>query len=60
VTIGSTTTMTTVGDFQTQFTTAMDELATGLPANSHVFVSSIPDVYQLWQLFHTNLAVRLL
>lgn len=47
-------TMTSVADFQTQFTAAMDELATGLPADSHVFVSSIPNIYQLWQLFHGN------
>jgi lysophospholipase L1-like esterase len=55
----STATMTSVADFQTQFAAAMNELASGLPANSHVFVSSIPDVYQLWQLFHTNLAAEL-
>jgi lysophospholipase L1-like esterase len=50
----STATMTTVTDFQAQFTAAMDELAAGLPADSHVFVSSIPNIYQLWQLFHNN------
>jgi hypothetical protein len=33
-------------------------LASGLPAGSHVFVSSIPNVYRLWQLFHTNPAAR--
>lgn len=47
-------TMTSVSDFETQFTTTMDELATGLPAGSHVFVSSIPNIYQLWQVLHTN------
>jgi lysophospholipase L1-like esterase len=55
----STATMTSVADFQTQFTTALNELASGLPPNSHVFVSSIPDVYQLWKLFHTNLVAEL-
>jgi lysophospholipase L1-like esterase len=55
----STASMTSVADFQMQFTAALNELATGLPANSHVFVSSIPNVYQLWQLLHTNLAAEL-
>jgi lysophospholipase L1-like esterase len=55
----STATMTSVAEFQEQFTAAMNVLATGLPANAHVFVSSIPDIYQLWQLFHTNLAAQL-
>jgi lysophospholipase L1-like esterase len=50
----STTTMTSIADFQAQFAAAMNELASGLPPNSHVFVSSIPNIYQLWQLFHTN------
>src|SRR5213076_1416739 len=48
-----------VADFQAQFATAMNELAAGLPSGAHVFVSSIPDVYQLWQLFHTNLTAEL-
>jgi lysophospholipase L1-like esterase len=52
-------TMTSVADFQTQFSAAMNELAAGLPSNAHVFVSSIPDIYQLWQLLHTNLAAEL-
>jgi lysophospholipase L1-like esterase len=52
-------TMTSVADFQAQFTAAMDELAVGLPADSHVFVSSIPNIYQLWQLFHGNSTAQL-
>jgi lysophospholipase L1-like esterase len=55
----STGTMTSVSNFQAQFVAAMNVLATGLPAKSHVFVSSIPDVYQLWLLFHNNLAAEL-
>jgi lysophospholipase L1-like esterase len=47
-------TMTSVTDFQTQFSAAMSKLAAGLPADSHVFVSSIPDLFQLWQLFRAN------
>ena len=51
-------TMTSVSDFRAQFTTAMNTLAAGLPAGSHVFVSSIPNVYQLWQLLHGNSTAR--
>ncbi|HMI99100.1 MAG TPA: SGNH/GDSL hydrolase family protein [Gaiellaceae bacterium] len=51
-------TMTSVADFQAQFTATMDTLAAGLPAGSHVFVSSIPNVYQLWQLLHGNSTAR--
>ena len=51
-------TMTNVSDFQDQFAATMGTLA-GLPDDSHVFVSSIPNVYQLWQLLHNNLAAQL-
>jgi lysophospholipase L1-like esterase len=47
-------TMTSVSDFRAQFQATMSELATGLTSGSHVFVSSIPDVRQLWDLFHDN------
>jgi lysophospholipase L1-like esterase len=50
----STATMTSLSDFQAQFSATMNVLATGLPAGSHVFVSSIPNIYRLWQLFHTD------
>jgi lysophospholipase L1-like esterase len=53
-------TMTSVADFRAQFTTTMNVLATGLPAGSHVFVSSIPDVYQLWALFRNDAAAQLI
>jgi hypothetical protein len=46
--------MTSINDFEAQFTAAMNVLASGLPANAHVFVGSIPNIYQLWQLFHGN------
>jgi lysophospholipase L1-like esterase len=49
--------MTSVADFRAQFTTTMNILATGLPG-SHVFVSSIPDVYQLWALFRNDPAAQ--
>jgi len=47
-------TMTSVDDFRAQFSSAMSVLAAGLPAGSHVFVSSIPNVYRLWQLLRGN------
>jgi lysophospholipase L1-like esterase len=50
--------MTSVADFRAQFTTTMDILASWLPAGSHVFVSSIPDVYQLWALFRNDPAAQ--
>jgi lysophospholipase L1-like esterase len=47
-------TMTSVADFTSQFQATMQVLADGLPQNAHVFVASIPNIYQLWQLFHDN------
>jgi lysophospholipase L1-like esterase len=52
-------TMTSVADFRAQFAATMSTLATGLPAGSHVFVASIPNVYRLWQLFRSNLTAQL-
>jgi hypothetical protein len=44
-------TMTSVSEFEAQFSATMETLK-GLPAGSHVFVSSIPNIYRLWELFH--------
>ena len=33
---------------------ALAALDSGLPRRSHIFVSSIPDVYQLWAIYHTR------
>ncbi|HEU5066285.1 MAG TPA: SGNH/GDSL hydrolase family protein, partial [Gaiellaceae bacterium] len=52
-------TMTSVADFRAQFTATMTVLANGLPAGSTVFVSSIPNVYQLWALFRNEPAAQL-
>ena len=52
-------TMTAVSDFRAQFEATMEALASGLPAGSHVFVSSIPNVYRLWELFRGNPIARL-
>jgi lysophospholipase L1-like esterase len=46
-------TMTTVDAFRTQFRATLAVLA-GLSGRARVFVASIPDVYQLWQIFHTD------
>lgn len=50
--------MTSAADFRAQFTQTMDVLAAGLPG-SPVFVSSIPNVYRLWQVLHGSQAARL-
>jgi lysophospholipase L1-like esterase len=52
-------TMTPVADFRAQFTATMNVLAQGLPTGSTVFVSSIPNVYQLWALFRSDPAAQL-
>jgi lysophospholipase L1-like esterase len=46
-------TLTPTGTFRAQFTETLDILRTGLPA-SHVFVASIPNLYQLWSILRTN------
>ena len=51
---GSVTTMTAPETFRAQFSAAMETLASGLPQGAHVFVSSIPNVYLLYQLFKDN------
>jgi lysophospholipase L1-like esterase len=50
-------TMTSVADYEAQFTAAMDTLTSGSPS-ALVFVATIPDVYQLWQLEKDNLTAR--
>jgi lysophospholipase L1-like esterase len=47
-------TMTSVSTFQSELKEAMNTLASGLPAGSHIFVSSIPNIYRLWSTLHTN------
>jgi hypothetical protein len=32
----------------------MSTLESGLPTGAHIFVASIPNIYQLWSLLHTN------
>ena len=49
--------MTPVSVFHDQFQAAMATLDTGSPG-THVYVVSIPDVYQLWSLFKNNFFAR--
>jgi lysophospholipase L1-like esterase len=54
----SVTTMTPVATFEAQFQAALQSLTAGLP-NARVFVASIPDVYHLWEILHTNFSAVL-
>ncbi|MFL5935595.1 MAG: GDSL-type esterase/lipase family protein [Gaiellaceae bacterium] len=47
--------MTPVATLRSQLRFALATLSTGLP-NARIFVASIPDVYHLWQILHTNFA----
>jgi lysophospholipase L1-like esterase len=49
--------MTPVSVFRDQFASAMASLAAGLP-NARVFVSSIPDIHQLFLLYRYDLAAN--
>jgi lysophospholipase L1-like esterase len=49
--------MTTVADFTAQFTAAMETITTGRPSVT-VYVVSIPDVYQLWQIYKDSFVAR--
>jgi lysophospholipase L1-like esterase len=46
-------TMTSVSTFTSQFQTAMNTLSAGSP-DARIAVGSIPDIYQLWSILHTN------
>jgi lysophospholipase L1-like esterase len=46
--------MTPTANFHSSFQTTMTTLESGLPAGAHIFVSSIPNVYELWSVLHTN------
>ena len=51
--------MTSVANFGAQFQAAMTTLTAASPA-TNVLVVSIPDVYQLWNLFKNNFFARLI
>ncbi len=50
-------TMTPVSTFHSQFAGAMKTLSHGLP-NARIYVVSIPSVYQLWSVLHTNASAQ--
>jgi lysophospholipase L1-like esterase len=50
---GTEASMTPVATYRSQFQTAMNTLTTGFP-NRRIFVVSVPDVYQLWAVLHTD------
>jgi lysophospholipase L1-like esterase len=50
-------TMTSTDTFRAQFRQAMATLKQQLP-QARIFVSSIPDIYQLWKVLHTNRVAR--
>jgi len=51
-------TMTPTATFQTQFQSTLDTIH-ARSNSALVFVSSIPNIYQLWSTLHTNFAARL-
>jgi lysophospholipase L1-like esterase len=51
---GNAASMTSTADFESQFTAALDRLTTGLPSAS-IFVVSIPNLTNLWEVEHDNL-----
>jgi lysophospholipase L1-like esterase len=52
-------TMTPVETFRTQLRETLRILDAGLPGRARVFVASIPDVTQLWQLFQDDPVAQL-
>jgi lysophospholipase L1-like esterase len=44
-------TMTPVDTFRSQFRETLRVLDSGLPGRSRIFVASIPDIHQLWELY---------
>jgi lysophospholipase L1-like esterase len=51
-------TMTSVASFRSSLTTGINTLSGGLP-DARIDVSSIPNIYNLWKVLHTNLAAVL-
>jgi lysophospholipase L1-like esterase len=51
-------TMTAVETFRIQLAQTLSILDVGLPGRARFFVASIPDVYQLWEVFHEDPAAQ--
>jgi lysophospholipase L1-like esterase len=54
----SASTMTSTSTFESEFWNTLFNIHWKAP-NARIFVSSIPNVYQLWSTLHTNLSARL-
>jgi hypothetical protein len=54
----SVSTMTPTATLEAQLQTAAQTLSAGLP-NARIYVASIPNVYHLWEILHTNLSAVL-
>jgi len=50
--------MTDPASFKASFEEAMALLEDGLPSKAHIFVSSIPDIYQLWVALNGSTAAQ--
>jgi len=50
-------TMTSTDSFRASIESALSTLHDGLP-RAHILVNSIPDIYQLWQVLHTDWVAR--
>jgi lysophospholipase L1-like esterase len=50
--------MTSVANFRSQFVAGLNVLSAGLP-DARIDVSSIPNIWQLWNVLHNNLAAQL-
>src|SRR5450759_482092 len=50
--------MTSVSSFRSSLEAGLNTLSSGLP-NARIDVSSIPNIYNLWKVLHTNLAAQL-
>jgi lysophospholipase L1-like esterase len=51
-------TMTPVDTFRAQFRQTLSILESGLPIGAVIFVSSIPNIYRLWQIYHDDSIAR--
>ena len=50
--------MTPVDVFRAEFRQTLSTLESGLPSGAHIFVSSIPNVFHLYELFHDDSIAR--
>ena len=51
---GSISSMTTTAQFTTAFESTMSTLESGRAPDAHIFVASIPNIYELWSVLHGN------